>query len=47
MIKPKGEMKVTPSENLMILVFYHALLHGFFLIFSGNFFWSLNKPFIS
>jgi hypothetical protein len=30
MIGPKGEMKVTPSENLMILVFYHALLHGFF-----------------
>jgi len=38
MIGPKGEMKVTPSENLMILVFYLALLHGFFLIFSGNFF---------
>lgn len=42
MVEPKAGMKVTPSENLMILVFYHVLMHGFFLIFSGNFFLAIN-----
>jgi hypothetical protein len=38
MIGPKGEMKVTPSENLMILGFYHSLITWIFPYCSGDFF---------